>query len=131
MCGKIFMFLQNNNQRKRRLFFWPYITLCKVITSSLLSLPDDNGEPVLCPLLLVMSPILILSVFTILARASCQAARAPVWSWGKLWAPFLIVRNADSDRIENIHCFLIGQQIYSWQSYWATMLEAETLEMHP
>ena len=66
-------------------FFWPYITLCKVITSSLLSLPDDNGEPVLCPRLpLVMSPILILSVFTILVRASCQVARAPVWSLGKL-----------------------------------------------
>ena len=131
MCGQIFMFLQNNNQRKRRLFFWPYITLCKVITSSLYLCPMIMVSRFSVRSLLVMSPILILSVFTILVRASCQAARAPVWSWGKLWAPFLIVRNADSDRIENIHCFLIGRQIYSWQSYWATMLEAETLEMHP
>ena len=65
----------NNNQRKQRLFFW--LTSLYVKWSPLLCyLAIDKSEPVLCPLLLVMShsPILILSVFTILARAPCQAA---------------------------------------------------------
>ena len=70
--------LKSNNQRKRRLFFWAYITLCKVISSPLLS-PIDNREPVLCPrLLLVMSHFNFVCFYN--PGPPCQAAEAPVWS---------------------------------------------------
>ena len=56
MRWHILIFLQNNIQRKRRLFFWPYITLCKVITSSLYLCPMIMVSRFSVRSLLVMSP---------------------------------------------------------------------------
>ena len=71
--------LKSNNQRKRRLFFWAYITVCKVISSLLCYHPlIIVSRFSVHRLLLVMSHFNFVCFYN--PGPPCQAAEAPVWS---------------------------------------------------